>query len=83
MKRTLSLILALFMLATVMPMSIMAATSFKDVKSTDYYSEAAGKLSEDGILKGYPDGTFGATRAITRAEMASVIAKVLRKTAMY
>lgn len=76
MKRTLSLILALFMLAALAPMSIMAATSFKDVKSTDYYSVAAGKLSEDGILKGYPDGTFGPARAITRAEMAAIVCRM-------
>lgn len=77
MKRTLSLILAVFMLATLVPMSIMAATSFKDVKSTDYYSVAAGKLSENGILKGYPDGTFGAERAITRAEMAAIVCRMI------
>ena len=76
MKRTISLILTAFMLAALMPMSIMAA-SFKDVQNSDYYYSAAAKLSEDGILQGYPDGTFGAARAITRAEMAAIVCRMI------
>lgn len=36
-----------------------------------------------GILNGYPDGTFKPDNTVTRGELASVVAKLLKKTALY
>lgn len=56
----------------------VGAAGFSDIKKSDYYAEAANALVELDILSGYPDGTFGASKSITRAEMAAVICRTLK-----
>lgn len=85
MKRLTSIFLVLAMLLTLAPMNIFAAesenTAFSDMKITDYYAEAATVLEELGIISGYPDGTYGAEKSITRAEMAAIICRIIDKQA--
>jgi hypothetical protein len=51
---------------------------FSDVPSTFWgYGDIEG-LSSGGIVSGYPDGTFGPNQQITRAEMATIMDKVLK-----
>ena len=45
---------------------------FRDVREDAWYADAAGRLAELGIINGYPDGTFGGGRTITRAEFAAM-----------
>lgn len=40
-------------------------------------AEAVGRLAEAGIISGYPDGTFGPDRQITRAEVTAIMVKLL------
>lgn len=47
-----------------------AQASFSDVKPGDWFYEAVATAQKCGISKGYPDGTFGVDRQITRQEMA-------------
>jgi hypothetical protein len=47
-------------------------TTFSDVTGSDAQSSAIYKLTSLGILNGYPDGTFGADKTITRAEFAKI-----------
>lgn len=85
MKRITSVFLALTMLLTLAPMNTFAAdaenTVFSDMKDTDYYAQAATALEQLDILAGYPDGTFGAEKSITRAEMAAVVCRMIDKEA--
>jgi len=84
MKRLTSIILTIAMLLALAPMSIYAAEdgiNFSDVKETDYFAEAAIALEELEILAGYPDGTFGADKPITRAEMAAIVCRMIDKEA--
>lgn len=71
------------MLLTLAPMNIFAAdaekTDFSDMKATDYYAQAATALEQLDILSGYPDGTFGAEKPITRAEMAAIVCRMIDK----
>ena len=30
-------------------------------------------LTEDGVINGYPDGTFGPAKTLTRAEISKII----------
>jgi len=64
-------------------MNIFAAeaenTVFSDMKETDYYAQAATALEQLDILAGYPDGTFGAEKSITRAEMAAIVCRMIDK----
>jgi len=49
------------------------------MKETDYYAQAATALEQLDILAGYPDGTFGAEKSITRAEMAAIVCRMIDK----
>ncbi len=46
---------------------------FSDVPETAPYYEAVKKLVENGVLKGYEDGTFRPENGVTRAEMCKMI----------
>ena len=50
---------------------------YSDVAATSWYNTAVSTLSSMGIITGYPDGTFGPQRNITRAETATMINRVL------
>ena len=50
---------------------------FSDISDNEYYADAAVVLAQLGILQGYPDGTFGADRDITRAEMTAIVLRSL------
>ncbi len=85
MKRLTSIFLVVAILLTLAPMNIFAAeaenTVFSDMKETDYYAQAATALEQLDILAGYPDGTFGAEKSITRAEMAAIVCRMIDKEA--
>lgn len=55
------------------PQSLLAATSFSDLSTADPCYAAVEKLTEEGIIKGYPDGTFRPDATITRAELIAII----------
>lgn len=50
--------------------------SFSDVKSKAWYKESIDKAASNGITGGYPDGTFKPNNQISRAEIASLIARI-------
>ena len=77
-RRYMCLFLALIMIFQFVPiLNVSANSDFHDVKGEDYYSQAAIALASINILTGYPDGSFGAKKSITRAEMATIICKML------
>ncbi|MDE2571734.1 MAG: S-layer homology domain-containing protein, partial [bacterium] len=51
-----------------------SATPLSDVPSSFWAARAVAQLSADGIVKGYPDGSFKGERPLTRYEMAKVVA---------
>lgn len=51
------------------------SNSFSDIKTGEWYTKAISTLENAGIIGGYPDGTFKPNASITRAEMATIIAK--------
>jgi hypothetical protein len=60
-----------------LPQKAIAQTqpSFSDAESGDWYYIYVEALASQGFLAGYPDGTYRADRAATRAEYASAVAK--------
>ena len=52
-------------------------TGFPDVPAGAWYEEYVLTAAQKGILTGYPDGTYKPMQAVSRAEMAAVIAKLL------
>lgn len=73
-KRTLALVLSVIMLVGMM--AIGAGAAFTDEAEIDY-AEAAAVMNMAGIIKGYPDGSFGPDATLTRAEAAVMIARLL------
>ncbi len=55
------------------PSGIKAVTGFPDVLRTHDSYVAITYLNEEGVLNGYPDGTFKPENAINRAEVLKVI----------
>lgn len=54
-----------------------AAMAYPDVPSTHWAAKQINELSEQGVLVGYPDGTFQPDELVTRAEFASMAIKAL------
>ena len=57
--------------------SAFAANPFSDVQPSDWAYQAVEQLADEGIIIGYPDGTFGGERNITRYEMAQLVARAM------
>lgn len=50
-------------------------SSFSDVKAGMWCNRAIATLTNMGIIKGYTDGSFQPNKSITRAELATIIAR--------
>ncbi|MEE0028805.1 MAG: S-layer homology domain-containing protein, partial [Dialister sp.] len=50
--------------------SAYAANPFSDVTSDDWAYQAVSDLSAQGVVEGYPDGTFKGEKNMTRYELA-------------
>jgi hypothetical protein len=63
--------------------SAYAANPFSDVSTDDWAYQAVSDLSDQGIVEGYPDGTFRGERNITRYELAQIIARLMANEDQY
>ena len=59
--------------------SAYAANPFSDVSTDDWAYQAVADLSDQGVVEGYPDGTFKGERNMTRYELAQIIARLMAK----
>ena len=59
--------------------SVYAANPFSDVSTDDWAYQAVSDLSDQGVVEGYPDGTFKGERNMTRYELAQIIARLMAK----
>mgnify|MGYP001186451936 CR=1 FL=1 len=55
------------------------AQPFADVPTNHWAYDAIAELAAKGLIEGYPDGTFKGDRAMTRYEMAMVVARLLAR----
>lgn len=60
-------------------LSAMAANPFTDVTTDDWAYQAVAELSDQGVVEGYPDGTFRGERNMTRFELAQIIARLMAR----
>ncbi len=58
---------------------LLANVMFPDVPENHWAYEYLNSLQKRGILKGYPDGTFGGDRSLTRYEYAAMLYRVLEQ----
>ena len=72
-------ILAIAAAALTAGVSAYAANPFSDVSPDDWAYQAVSDLSDQGVVEGYPDGTFKGERNMTRYELAQVIARLMAR----
>ncbi len=53
------------------------AQSFSDVRTGDWFQPAVDALAGQGVISGYPDGTFHPYNPVTRAQLAVMVAALL------
>ena len=56
-----------------------APNPFSDVTPNDWAYQAVSQLAAEGVVEGYPDGTFKGQQNITRYEMAQMVARAMVK----
>ena len=56
-----------------------AANPFTDVSTDDWAYQAVASLSDEGVIDGYPDGTFRGDKHVTRYEIAQIVARLMAK----
>ena len=76
MRKVALAIAASLVLAVVAP---AFSQPFADVPTDHWAFDAIAELAAKGIVEGYPDGTFKGDRAMTRYEMAMVVARLLAR----
>ena len=76
MKKILALVAVAALTAGV---SAYAANPFSDVTPDDWAYQAVSDLSAQGVVEGYPDGTFKGERNMTRYELAQIVARLMAK----
>ena len=56
-----------------------AANPFTDVSADDWAYQSVASLSDEGVIDGYPDGTFRGDKHVTRYEIAQIVARLMAK----
>ncbi len=57
--------------------AVVTTDAFSDVKSTDWYSGFVNVVSKEGIITGYPSGSFGANDTLTFAQAITIVVRLL------
>jgi hypothetical protein len=70
-------ILKTLLTTAVVAFGILPALAFPDVSDSHWAAAEINLLSEQGVIVGYPDGTFKPDENVTRAEFASMAIKAL------
>jgi len=75
--RKVGYVLGALLLTAVAFAPAFAQQPFSDVPTNHWAYNAVNDLAEQGLLEGYPDGTFKGKQALTRYEFAQAIARML------
>ncbi|CAM4384631.1 hypothetical protein FHS16_003537 [Paenibacillus endophyticus] len=54
--------------------------SYSDVLASNWARDAIAKVTGMGLMQGYANGSFGASKSITRAEMAKLVSSLIGET---
>ena len=79
MKKTLVSALTATLVVGAASTTFAAANPFSDVPTDHWAYDAVAQLARDGVIEGYGDTTFQGESAITRYEMAQMVAKAMAK----
>ena len=56
-----------------------ASNPFSDVPQDSWAYDAVSTLAADGVIDGFPDGTYQGNKTMTRYEMAQIVARAMAK----
>ena len=79
-KKFLSAAVTLALAAGISGTALAAEGSLADVPKDHWSYAAIDMLVQDGIIEGNPDGTFEGGRAISRYEMAAIVARAVENS---
>ncbi|WP_238654740.1 Ig-like domain-containing protein [Paenibacillus piscarius] len=57
--------------------AVTAGVAYSDVLAGHWAAEAIGQVTRSGMMKGYTDGSFKPNQTITRAEMATLLSRLI------
>lgn len=57
--------------------AVTAGVAYSDVPAGHWAAEAIGQVTRSGIMKGYGGGSFKPNQTITRAEMATILSRLI------
>ena len=80
MKKTLVSALTTALVVGAASTTFAAANPFQDVPANHWAYDAVAQLAKDGVVEGYGDGTYVGEAAITRYEMAQMVARAMTKS---
>ena len=80
MKKTLVSALTTALVVGAASTTFAAANPFEDVPADHWAYDAVAQLAKDGVVEGYGDGTYVGDAAITRYEMAQMVARAMAKS---
>ena len=78
-KKTAALLAGFIMTSGAVSTAFAAANPFEDVPVGHWAYDATAQLAANGVIEGYGDGTYRGDQAITRFEMAQMVAKAMAK----
>lgn len=76
MKKITVLIMAMLLVFTAVPTAYAESThkvNYKDLKATNWAYDSVSSMSEKGIIKGYPDGSFKPNNTVTYGEFIKMV----------
>src|SRR5699024_6780822 len=76
-KKLALVLVVVLMASTVVP--AFAKSPFADVPADHWAYDSIVELAAAGLIEGYPDGTYGGSRMMTRYEAAMVFARALAR----
>ena len=77
--KRLTLILALVLVVSMSVSGFASTNPFADVPADHWAYDSIIELAAVGLVEGYPDGTYGGSRMLTRYEAAMVFARTLAR----
>ena len=79
-KKTLVSAITAALIVGVASTTFAANNPFSDVPADSWAYDAVSTLAADGVIDGYPDGTYQGQNTMTRYEMAQIVARAMAKT---
>lgn len=79
-KSMISLLTAVLASGAISTTALAAQNPFSDVPADSWAYDAVKQLADNGIVDGYPDGTYQGQSNMTRYEMAQIVARAMTKT---